>query len=181
MHHRIKVAGLTQESIVDGPGIRFVVFTQGCKHHCPGCHNPQTHSFDGGTEMEISEILQQIKQNPLLDGVTFSGGDPFEQGEACAALAKEVRALGLHVITYTGYRYEALLANQDSLPGWRELLNHSHWLVDGRFEQKLKSPYFRFVGSANQRIIDLEETRAHGELVCIEIRREGIKDQRALG
>lgn len=181
MGHRIRIAGLTQESIVDGPGIRFVIFTQGCRHQCPGCHNPQTHSFAGGVEMEISEILQQIKGNPLLDGVTLSGGDPFEQGEACAALAKEVRALGLHVITYTGYRYETILENLEHRPGWKELLAHSHWLVDGKFDQRLKSPYLRFVGSANQRIIDLEETRAHGEPVYMEIYREDAKAQGALG
>ena len=119
MSQYIKVAGIVKESIVDGPGIRLVVFGQGCKHHCPGCHNPESHSFEGGELMEIDSIMELVKENPLLDGVTLSGGDPFEQSESFAILAKKVKELGLNIITYTGYTYEEILDNIDLVPGWK--------------------------------------------------------------
>lgn len=100
---QIKIAGLVPESIVDGPGIRFTVFTQGCPHHCPGCHNPQTHDFAGGEWKDTDEIIAQFQQNPLLKGITLSGGDPFVQPAACAELARAAHKAGKDVITYTGY------------------------------------------------------------------------------
>lgn len=156
MDVQIRVAGIVKESIVDGPGIRYVVFAQGCKHNCPGCHNPLTHPFEGGSMMDVDKILQQIKSNPLLDGVTFSGGEPFEQAVAFAVLAGEVARLGLNIIVYTGYTYEYIRENGSVQLGWSELLEAADTLVDGPFIQELYDPMLRFRGSSNQRIIDLK-------------------------
>lgn len=149
---KIRVAGIVEESIVDGPGIRLVVFTQGCKHKCKGCHNPESHSFTGGYLMEIEEILQEIKSNPLLDGLTLSGGEPFEQWEACSELAKEVKKLGLNVVTYTGYTFEEILKNDS----FKKLLLQTDTLIDGKFEIDEKSLLLQFRGSKNQRIINVK-------------------------
>ena len=149
---QIRIAGIEEESIVDGPGIRMVVFTQGCKHNCPGCHNPESHSFTGGYLKDIDEILEDIKANPLLDGLTLSGGDPFEQWEAASSLAREVRKLGLNVVTYTGYTFEEIL----KVDNFKELLLETDILIDGKYEEKEKSLLLQFRGSKNQRIIDME-------------------------
>ena len=108
----LRIAGTANDSIVDGPGIRFTIFTQGCPHHCEGCHNPQTHDFSGGTITDTDELLNRIKSNPLLDGVTFSGGEPFCQAEALAELGTKIKALGLNIVTYTGYTFEVLYADR---------------------------------------------------------------------
>ena len=104
----LRIAGTANDSFVDGPGIRFTIFTQGCPHNCKGCHNPQTHDFNGGELVDTAELLEKAKANPLLDGVTFSGGEPFCQAEALAELGKELKAAGLNIITYTGYTFEHL-------------------------------------------------------------------------
>ncbi len=147
----LNVAGVVPESIVDGPGLRLTVFTQGCRHHCLGCHNPKTWSMRPQNLWETSKIVSLVQNNPLLDGLTLSGGDPFEQVAACTELALAVKALGLNVVTYTGYTIEALLAD----PERRPLVLASDWLIDGRFEQSLKTLTQPFVGSSNQRMIDV--------------------------
>lgn len=167
MSQYIKIAGIVKESIVDGPGIRLVVFGQGCKHHCPGCHNPESHSFEGGELMEIDSIIELVKENPLLDGVTLSGGDPFEQSESFAILAKKVKELGLNIITYTGYTYEEILDNIDLVPGWKKLLYSTDILVDGKFEIDKKSLMLKFKGSSNQRIIDVNKSLKTGKIIVI--------------
>lgn len=169
MNTQLRIAGIINESIVDGPGIRLVVFTQGCKHHCPGCHNPHTHPFDGGTLVEVDDILKQVKSNPLLDGITLSGGDPFEQAEALSELAKKVNALGHNVMTYTGYDFEYLLENRSEVKGWDKLLNETDILVDGRFEIDKKSMLLKFRGSKNQRIIDVKKSLASNSIVEMEL------------
>jgi anaerobic ribonucleoside-triphosphate reductase activating protein len=164
----LRIAGIYKESIVDGPGIRFVVFCQGCRHNCPGCHNPETHSFDGGEPVSINEILDMIKKNPLLDGITFSGGDPFEQAEKVAILGEKVKELGLNVVTYTGYTYEKIINEIDKKPGWKKLLFVTDILVDGLFEIDKKSLLLKFRGSANQRIIDVKSSIAKNKMVIME-------------
>ncbi len=159
MNKQIKVAGIVNESIVDGPGIRMVVFAQGCKHKCKGCHNPHTHSFDGGEFVEIDKIISDIKKNSLLDGITLSGGDPFEQAESFAELAKEVKKIGMNVITYTGYTYEQLVKYSSERKGYKELLENTDMLVDGPFIMEEKSLLLKFRGSKNQRIIDVPSSR----------------------
>ncbi|MEG6613967.1 anaerobic ribonucleoside-triphosphate reductase activating protein [Pseudoclostridium thermosuccinogenes] len=165
MDTQIRIAGIIKESIVDGPGIRIVVFAQGCKHNCPGCHNPQTHSFEGGTLVPIDHILEIARKNPLLDGITLSGGEPFEQAEALAVLAREAKKLHLDVMTYTGYTYEYLVAKASDHKGWKDLLDESDILVDGRFELDKRNLLLKFRGSENQRIIDLKKTRESGKVV----------------
>ncbi len=165
MDTQLRIAGIINESIVDGPGIRLVVFAQGCKHNCPGCHNPETHSFTGGTLVSIDTIIENIRKNPILDGVTLSGGDPFEQAEVFAELAHKTKALGLNVITYTGYTYEELLKGSKKNIAWRKLLKETDTLVEGRFELDKKNFLLKFRGSENQRIIDLTASRVNNEVV----------------
>lgn len=150
---KLRISGIVEESIVDGPGIRLTVFTQGCSHNCAGCHNPQTHDYNGGVETQIDDILEMIKQNPLLDGITISGGEPFDQGKSCAYLAKKVKEMGLGVVVYTGYDYEYLLKKEK----YRELLFQADILVDGEFDIKKMDLTLPFRGSTNQRIIDLNK------------------------
>lgn len=165
MSSQIRIAGVVRESIVDGPGIRLTVFTQGCNHHCPGCHNPQTHDFGGGNVVSIDSLVEQMKKNPLLDGITLSGGEPFEQAAACSELARRVHALKLHVMTYSGYTYEEIVAGFTDRPDWKELLQETDILVDGRFELSRKNILLRFRGSENQRLIDVKKSLKEGRTV----------------
>ena len=161
----IRVAGLTNDSIVDGKGFRFVIFTQGCLHHCKGCHNPETWPMDQGTVMDIEEIKEKVARNGLLDGITFSGGDPFYQPKPCAQIAKWAKDRGLDIWAYTGFLYEELL----EMPEVKEFLDLVDVLVDGPFILEEKSLLLNFRGSKNQRVIDLNETRKTGEIVLLEV------------
>lgn len=155
----IRIAGIVNDSIVDGNGFRFTIFTQGCPHHCKGCHNPQTHSMDGGNLISEEELLDQIKDNPLLDGVTFSGGEPFCQAKALASLGRKIHTIGgLDIVTYTGYTFEELVDGFDKNPDWKELLEETDILIDGRFDESLKSYDIKFRGSTNQRYLDAKES-----------------------
>ncbi len=163
---KLQIAGVVGESIVDGPGIRFAVFVQGCPHHCPGCHNPQTHPFEGGQEADTEELLARIGGDPILKGITLSGGEPFCQAAPLAELARGAHALGKDVVTFTGYTYEQLLAMED--PAVQSLLAETDLLIDGPFLEEEKNLELRFRGSENQRLIDLGETRRTGRLVIRE-------------
>ncbi|MBQ8906060.1 MAG: anaerobic ribonucleoside-triphosphate reductase activating protein [Ruminococcus sp.] len=158
----LRIAGTENDSIVDGPGFRFTIFTQGCPHHCPGCHNPQTHDFSGGEDVALEDLLSKIDANPMLDGVTFSGGEPFCQAKPLAKLGAQIRKRGLNVITYTGFTYEQLLEHATDENGYAALLAVTDFLVDGRFEEDKQSYLLRFRGSSNQRFLDLEKTRESG-------------------
>ena len=158
----IRVAGLADDSIVDGPGIRVTVFGQGCPHHCPGCQNPETWSFAGGVEMSEEALAARIRSNPLAKGVTFSGGEPFAQPAGFAKLAELLRA-DYELASYTGYTFEELYAMED--PAVRKLLGLLDILVDGRFVEAERSLSLRFRGSRNQRIIDLPRSLAAGRAV----------------
>ena len=159
MASRIRLSGIVEESIVDGPGLRFVVFVQGCPHHCPGCHNPQTHSFTDGYLDEIDHIFAQYQENPLLSGITFSGGEPFCQPEPLAELGRRVHVAGGHVITYTGYVYEDLLQMAENTPAIRDLLAVTDQLIDGPYIEALRDLTLPFRGSSNQRIITLTKPK----------------------
>lgn len=160
----IRIAGVVRESIVDGPGLRFTVFCQGCPHHCEGCHNMATHDFSGGYDCEISRILEAIDENPLLDGVTFSGGEPMCQPEAFYNLAVQVKERGLNIVTYTGFTYEELITMGESNIGVKKLMDLTDILVDGRFVLEERDLTLPFRGSANQRLIDMNLTRELGKL-----------------
>ncbi len=165
----IRLAGVIRESIVDGPGIRFAVFTQGCPHHCPGCHNPESHDPDGGYAGDTETLLADFRKNPLLKGITLTGGDPFMQAAPLAELAREIQALGKDVWVFTGYTIEYLLAHLEEQPGWQTLLEQTDVLIDGPFIQEQKSLGLRFRGSANQRYIDPRASLREGHAVEIVI------------
>ena len=169
MEEQIKIAGIIKESIVDGPGIRLVVFTQGCVHNCIGCHNPETHSFTGGYYMGIEDIVEMVKRNPLLDGITLSGGDPFLQGNACAVLANRIKDIGLNVITYTGYTFEEIINEMEINHSWKELLLATDILIDGKFDINKKSLLLKFRGSKNQRIIDVKKSLENNRIAIADI------------
>lgn len=159
----IKVCGIEPESIVDGPGFRYVLFVQGCPHHCPGCHNPESWAKDAGEEMTIGEIMDEILANPNLGGITFSGGEPFEQVPALLELAKLIKAEGLHLMGYSGYTLEELKDRHDEETD--ELLGLLDMLVDGRYIEKERNLTLVYRGSENQRVIDMNKTREEGRIV----------------
>jgi anaerobic ribonucleoside-triphosphate reductase activating protein len=154
---KLRVNGIIQESITDGPGFRYVIFTQGCPHRCPGCHNPQTHDPLQGYDVEIEDLLGDINSNPLLQGVTFSGGEPFMQAAALAALARKVHEIGKDVVTFTGFVYEELLETAATDPsGVCALLKETDLLIDGRFLIEERDLTLQYRGSRNQRIWHLQ-------------------------
>ena len=154
----LRLAGVIRESIVDGPGFRFAIFCQGCPHHCPECHNPNTWDFEGGKDTSFEKILNAIDENPLLAGVTFSGGEPFCQAEGFAALADEIHKRNLDIVTFTGYTLEELreMAKTDSAV--EDLLNKTDLLIDGPYIKEERDLTLQFRGSRNQRIIDMKAT-----------------------
>jgi len=159
----INLAGFDDDSITNGPGLRAVVYAQGCPHRCPGCHNPQTHEFDVGENRTVEELFTRIRQNPLVKGVTFSGGEPLAQPEAFAALARLLREAHYEIAIYSGYTFEELLTLPD--PAVMELLKLADVLVDGPYRERERNILLRFRGSANQRILDLPASLARGEAV----------------
>ena len=160
----LRIAGTLGESIVDGPGIRYVLFTQGCPHGCPGCHNPQTHDFAGGKEVQVSDLLADILKRPYVKAVTLSGGEPFCQPAALAELAAALKDKGFHLMCYSGFTFEELLQREDARP----LLERLDLLVDGRFVEAEKNIALRFRGSANQRVLDVPASLAAGTAVWCE-------------
>ncbi|MDO4546515.1 MAG: anaerobic ribonucleoside-triphosphate reductase activating protein [Clostridia bacterium] len=162
---KIRIAGVVDESIVDGPGFRFAVFCQGCRLNCPGCHNPQTHDFVGGYDADTDDIIKKMRDNILLDGLTLTGGDPFEQPIACETLAGGAKALGLNVWAYSGYTFEELLDRGDC----RGLLEMCDVLVDGPFIMAERTLELRFRGSKNQRLIDVKKSLESSETVIYDL------------
>ncbi len=155
MNQLLRLAGIIRESIVDGPGIRFVVFAQGCPHQCVGCHNPQSWPVEDGFVAAPEQIVEEMIKNPLLKGLTLSGGEPFCQCAAMAQLARAAHEKGFNVITYTGFTFEELLEQAASAPEVLELLTATDILIDGPFIEKCKSYDLQFRGSSNQRIINV--------------------------
>ena len=164
----IRLSGIIHESLVNGPGLRRVLFSQGCKHNCKFCFNPETHSDNGGDLFDMDEIINDINDNPIISGVTFSGGDPWEQADKFAYISKNIQRSNLNIWCYTGYTYEYILEKKDKRIGWNELLNNINVLVDGKFEQDKYDEGLKYRGSSNQRIIDVKESLNKGEIVIIE-------------
>ena len=154
----MRIASTVQDSIVDGPGFRFTVFTQGCTHGCEGCHNPATHDVNGGREVEVAELVRQMLGNPLTDGLTLSGGEPFLQAAECAELAEAARAARLNVWVYSGWTFEELLERAARDGEVLRLLRAADVLVDGRFETEGRSLELVWRGSRNQRVLDVRES-----------------------
>ena len=156
-------ADLQTDSIVDGLGIRTVIWTQGCSHNCPSCHNPSTHDFNGGELVELEDVIEELENLSGQDGVTFSGGDPMFQPKECCVLARKVHELGMNVWAYTGFTFEELIekGSKDIL----EFLSEIDVLIDGKFELDKKSMDLEFRGSSNQRIIDVPKSLDRHEVI----------------
>lgn len=150
---KIRIAGIEPESVVDGEGIRYAIFMQGCERHCKGCHNPATHQLDGGKVVDTSELIAEFKNNPMLSGITLTGGEPLLQISAATELAKAAKNLGLNVWCYTGFEFEKIPTAA------YEFLNFVDILVDGEFVEELRDWELDFRGSKNQRIINLNKLR----------------------
>lgn len=161
-------ADLQIDSIVDGEGIRTVIWIQGCPHGCKGCHNPHTHNIKGGISVEIEEVLKEIDLLDGQDGITFSGGDPFVQPLACSILAKYAKTKGLNIWCYTGYTFEQLLELSIKKKDVLKFLEEIDVLVDGKFEVDKKSYNTVFRGSTNQRIIDVSKSLSENKVVLVE-------------
>ena len=161
---KINVAGIVEESIVDGEGFRFVVFCQGCPHHCVGCHNPSSWSFEEKEMVDADDIYQKMIKNPMLDGLTLSGGEPFMQVDALVELAKKVKPK-YNIWCYTGFTFEELLRDEHKM----KLLNLIDVLVDGRFELSQRDLTLTFKGSRNQRIIDVQKSLENNNIMLYDL------------
>ncbi len=161
----IQLAGIARDSIVDGPGLRYTVFVQGCPHRCPGCHNPNTHDFDGGTTYEIDKLIDDINEQKLITGVTFSGGEPFCQAKALCQVWDRVSE-GRDLIVYTGYTFEQLLEEED--PDKIALLSRARYLIDGPYIAAQRDLTLTFRGSKNQRIINVLESVRQQKAVTLD-------------
>ena len=178
MEIRLAKKDLERGSIVDGPGIRAVLWTQGCPHNCPNCHNPETHSYDGGFATNTSEIKKQLDTLDIEEGITFSGGDPFEQVEACLEIAKYSKEKGLNIWCYTGNTYEELMKKSETNPLVMSFLKEIDVLVDGRFIQQQKSLEVKFRGSTNQRLIDVKKTLKNKKIVQLQLEKKETKTKK---
>ncbi len=167
MKIRLATLEIQKDSIVDGEGIRSVIWTQGCRHHCPGCHNPTTHSFKEGFTIDTEDLKKEIAKLESQDGITFSGGDPMEQPAACKELASYCKEIGLNVWCYTGYTFEELKEKAKTEKDIEEFLKYIDVLVDGKFILKEKSYDVIFRGSKNQRLIDVPRSLKENKTVLV--------------
>jgi len=164
---KLQIAGIVDDSIVDGDGCRLTVFVQGCARRCPGCQNPETQPMEGGHAIDTAAILQQMAENPILSGVTFSGGEPFLQPAPLASLARAVHQRGLDVWSYSGFTLEELAERAEKDKATRALLSELDVLVDGPYEEEQRDLTLHFRGSRNQRVIDMKKTRKTGRIVLL--------------
>lgn len=162
-------ADLQPDSIVDGNGIRTVLWTQGCSHNCPFCHNPSTHDFNGGFLMDVEDLKKEILSLEYQDGITFSGGDPMFQAEACYEIAKYIQDLGMNVWCYTGFTFEELLKMSNTNKNILKFLENIDVLVDGKFDITKKSYDLKFRGSSNQRVIDVRKSLKLGKVILFDL------------
>lgn len=168
----LKIASIAKNSVVDGPGIRYTIFTQGCYHNCPECHNQTTHNPNDGKLVDIEDLYNEIINSDICDGVTFSGGEPFLQSAALFELAIKIkRHTKLNIICYTGYTYEEIqkIITDQKCQSHLALLNSIDYLVDGKFDKDKKSLECKWRGSTNQRIIDVKETLRQNKVVEADI------------
>ena len=166
----MRIAGFVEESIVDGPGFRIVIFFQGCAHHCYGCHNPETWDFEGGKEVSFDSIKKIIDDNPYADGITLSGGDPLYQIDASTEIAEYAKSKGLDVILYTGFLFEEVLEMTKANERLKDLLNNVDTLIDGPFILEQRHLSLKFRGSSNQRIIDVKKSLMENVIIFMLIK-----------
>lgn len=168
----IRIAGIEKESIVDGEGFRYAIFTQGCNHHCQGCHNPETWDFDNGELIDDNSIINEVLSNPLLDGVTLSGGDPFFQAKELINLCKTLKEHNISIWAYTGFVFDEFIKfkkhepcderiNKDMI----KLLKYIDVVVDGPFILNQRSLELLHKGSTNQQIIDVKKSLKKNDTV----------------
>lgn len=162
---KVRVAGIIQETVVDGPGVRLALYAQGCPFRCKGCHNPATHDPLGGFEMATEQITGQIAAARYIDGVTFSGGEPFLQAAPLALLGEEVRRRGLNLLIFSGYTFEKLYRISLNDRDTRRLLAAGHILIDGPYHEEERELTLPFRGSSNQRMLDLIGSMKYGRAV----------------
>lgn len=160
--HQIRIASYVNDSIVDGPGLRFVIFTQGCLIGCPFCHNKETWDLNGGTIVDLDFLVSKWRKNPLIEGITLSGGDPLLQPEASLYLLRKAHETGLNVLVYSGETYEVLLKKDN--PSIKAILEEADYLIDGPYVHPLQDLTLLYRGSKNQRFIDLMKTRKTGNV-----------------
>lgn len=165
----MRISGIIDESVVDGPGVRVVVFFQGCVHDCPNCQNKDTHDPLGGEEISLEKVMERIKNNPHTDGVTLSGGEPLYQLSSCLDLVKEIKKLNLNIIVYTGYDFEEILEMGKKDKRYIELLKNIDCLIDGRYIDSLRDISLKYIGSSNQRIIDPKKSLKKKEIVLLDL------------
>lgn len=158
---KVRIAGIIKESIVDGPGVRYVIFAQGCRHKCPGCHNPETHDFNGGYIVDADEIINDIRNNNYISGVTFSGGDPLFQIDEFKYIAEKLKYSSIHIMCYTGFKYEDIIKDKKL----KVILDKIDLLVDGPFIMSKKTLKLPYRGSSNQRIIDVKKSLSQGKII----------------
>ena len=156
MGRKIRLAGIAYESLVNGPGMRRVCFSPGCNHNCTG-----------GVERDMDELIEDTISNPMLKGVTFSGGDPLERAEDFAYMAEAFKNKNLNIWCYTGYKFEDIINNLDNNKGWKHLLSNIDVLVDGKFEKDKMQDGLKFRGSTNQRIIDVPNSLESGKVITL--------------
>ncbi len=168
MIETIRLAGMVNDSIVDGPGLRFVLFTQGCPHHCDACHNPESWKIQGGEEYSIEEVIKKFTSNKLLTGITLSGGEPLVQPFECEKIASAAKAANLNVLLFSGYRYEEIVKLSLIDENIANLMDKVDILIDGKFIKEEKDLTLRFRGSRNQNIIDVPKSRETGKIVVLE-------------
>ena len=168
---KLNINNYISESYVDGPGIRFTVFTQGCIHNCPGCHNPQTHDFNKGVYFDNEKIVELMNKNPLIEGLTLSGGDPLMQIDECLDLAKMVKNQDKNydIVLYTGYTFEQIIEMGKNNDNLMELLKYIDYLIDGPFILKLRDLELNYCGSSNQRVIDVQKTLKENKIIIADI------------
>lgn len=157
---KLRILDIVEDTMVDGPGFRTSIYCAGCRHACPGCHNPQSWAFDGGHEMTVEQIMRVIEADPYAN-VTFSGGDPMYQAAGFAELARQIHhRTQKNIWCYTGFTFESLIQEDQ-----RELLSLVDVLVDGCFVQSLRDEDLLFRGSSNQRLIDVQASLYSGKTV----------------
>ncbi len=160
---------LTHDSIVDGPGLRMVIWTQGCIHNCYKCHNPQTHKLDGGMLVDTEDIIDEMKSLRLHRGITLSGGEPFLQSKQLYEISRVAQLMNLDVWCYTGFQFEDIINKSNPLYFYNlRLLENIDVLIDGKFIYNKKEMGLKFRGSSNQRIIDVKRSLIQGFVVLQE-------------
>lgn len=167
----MKIAGFYDESISNGLGWRAVLFVSGCPHHCPGCHNEVAQNYDYGEEFDETKILEKIKKNSILNGITISGGEPLCK-ENIAEVNKFIEDVKkekpeFNIWCYTGYTLDELKNRNDKITN--ETLSNIDVLVDGRFIEERKNPEIKFRGSDNQRLLDLKSCLKENKIIELKI------------